>query len=349
MTTVEESGERPLVQVRELRKTYHVKGGRAVTAVDGLDFDVHHRETLGIVGESGCGKSTAARAILHLVRPTSGSVTFEGRDLGALSPADMRMQRRHMQMIFQDPVASLNPRMRVGEIIAEPLVVHGIGTAAGRLERVDELMAMVGLDPRLADRSPHQFSGGQAQRIGIARALATSPKFIVADEAISALDVSVQAQVVNLLIDLRDRLDLTFLFISHNLAMMRYISNRLAVMYLGQFVEIGPSRDIFDAPLHPYTRALIDAIPVADPSRARIRTRAVPTGELPSPGRPPSGCRYHTRCPHRTEICERLAPALRALPSQGRARMVACHHAETLPPVARAGAPPPRARAPNSR
>lgn len=327
------SVQEPLLKVRQLRKTYHGKNGRSVTAVDGLDFDVNHRETLGIVGESGCGKSTAARAILHLVRPTSGTVQFDGCDLGSLDASGLRAQRRQMQMIFQDPIASLNPRMRVGEIIAEPMLVHRIGTPASRRDRVAELMQMVGLDPGLADRSPHQFSGGQAQRIGIARALATSPKFIVADEAISALDVSVQAQVVNLLVDLRDQFDLTFLFISHNLAMMRYLSQRLGVMYLGQFVELGPSSDIFRAPLHPYTRSLIDAVPVADPTRARTRSRAVPKGELPSPENPPPGCRFHTRCPYRDATCETLVPPLRAIPFEEGERLVACHHAEQFLPA----------------
>jgi oligopeptide/dipeptide ABC transporter ATP-binding protein len=339
MTAGQDRPQVPLLSVRGLRKVYPRKDGGTVTAVDGLDFDLFPGETMGIVGESGCGKSTAARAILHLAPPTSGTVIFDGHDLGTLDASAMRRLRRHMQMIFQDPIASLSPRMRVGEIIAEPMLVHGMGTAASRRDRVDELMRMVGLDPRVATRAPHQFSGGQAQRVGIARALATSPKLIVADEAISALDVSVQAQVVNLLIDLRDRLDLTFLFISHNLAMMRYISNRLAVMYLGQFVEIGPSADVFRAPLHPYTRALIDAIPVADPARARSRSRAVPAGELPSPDAPPSGCRYNTRCPHRTEICSCEIPKLRSVTRGGHARRVACHHAEILPETAQEDAP----------
>ena len=351
MTSLSDAKKSPLLEVRDLHLAYATRDGQRLTAVDGLSFDVSPGETLGLVGESGCGKSSAARAILHLARPSAGSVTFRGRKLGDLSLPELRAQRRHMQIIFQDPVSSLNPRMRVGDIIAEPLVVHGIGTATERRARVAELMTLVGLDPGLAGRSPHQFSGGQAQRIGIARALATSPDFIVADEAISGLDVSVQAQVINLLADLRERLNLTYLFISHNLAMVRYISQRVAVMYLGRFVEIGSSDAIFAAPLHPYTRTLLDAVPVADPVAARARGDAVPEGEPPNPRDPPSGCRYHPRCAFRTVLCAAEVPTLRALPGDAAARLVACHHAEQFMSAAplstaRTKEPPPSEESP---
>ncbi|MGD8319946.1 MAG: ABC transporter ATP-binding protein [Gemmatimonadota bacterium] len=336
-----------LVEIRDLHKHFPIRRGflrrqvGAVRAVDGITLDVRRGETLGLVGESGSGKSTTGRAVLHLERPTSGSVRFDGAELAALSPEELRRTRRHMQMIFQDPYASLNPRLTVGQAVREPLDVHGIGDAAGREARVADLLERVGLDPAFAGRYPHEFSGGQRQRIGIARALATGPRFIVADEPISALDVSIQAQIVNLLSDLRTELGLTYLFIAHDLSMVRYLSDRVAVMYLGKLTEVGSRDDVFDRPLHPYTRALIAAIPVPDPEAERTRAAVPVEGDIPSPARPPSGCRFHTRCAFATELCVREEPVLRDLGTPGSPHQVACHHAETLPdasPPVQAGA-----------
>ena len=324
----------PLLQVRNLKKHYPVRRGwlrrqvGTVAAVDGLTFDIGEGETLGLVGESGCGKSTTGRALLQLVKPTAGEVRFQDDDLTTLSPRALRGVRRHMQMIFQDPYASLDPRMSVGGIVGEPLEVHGLGTRGDRRERVRELLALVGLGPELAERYPHQFSGGQRQRIGIARALATSPRFIVADEPISALDVSIQAQIVNLLNDLKQRLGLTYLFIAHDLAMVRHISDRVAVMYLGRVVELGAHDDVFRRPLHPYTQGLLAAIPIPDPDLEAQRPRVVLEGDVPSPAHPPSGCRFHPRCPWATEVCRREDPETRDLGATGRPHQVACHHAE---------------------
>ena len=299
-----------LVRVRGLFKHFPVAGSDdVVRAVDGVTFDIYRGETLGLVGESGCGKSTVGRCLLRLIEPTEGQVEFGGRDVLATSGADLRRLRREMQIIFQDPYASLNPRMKVRDIVSEPLVIHGIGDKAERRERVAELLRKVGLDPDYMNRYPHEFSGGQRQRIGIARALALNPKLIVADEPVSALDVSVQAQVVNLLEDLQKEFELTYLFISHGLAVVEHISDRVAVMYLGRIVEVATAEDLYANPLHPYTRALLSAIPIPDPTRKR--DRIVLKGDVPTPINPPSGCRFHTRCPEAIPDCARIDPDLR--------------------------------------
>ena len=302
------SGE--LVRVRGLFKHFPVAGSDdVVRAVDGVTFEIFAGETLGLVGESGCGKSTVGRCLLRLIEPTRGEVLFEGKNVLDLSGRSLRALRREMQIIFQDPYASLNPRLRVRDIVAEPLVVHGVGEKAERRERVAELLRKVGLDPDYMNRYPHEFSGGQRQRIGIARALALNPKLIVADEPVSALDVSVQAQVINLLEDLQSEFKLTYLFISHGLAVVEHISDRVAVMYLGRIVEIASAADLYANPLHPYTRALLSAIPVPDPTRKR--ERIVLTGDVPTPINPPPGCRFHTRCPEAIPECAQIDPDLR--------------------------------------
>jgi oligopeptide transport system ATP-binding protein len=293
-----------------------------VHAVDGLTFEVKAGETFGLVGESGCGKSTTGRAILQLHRPTSGSVVFDGVDLVKLKGEDLRKMRRKMQMIFQDPYSSLNPRMTVGDIIGEPLIVHNLASGKQAEERVEELLQLVGLDPRFSDRYPHEFSGGQRQRIGVARALALNPSFIVCDEPIAALDVSIQAQVVNLLEDLQHKFGLTYLFIAHDLSMVRHISNRIAVMYLGIIVELATADELFDYPLHPYTKALMSAVPVADPAVEEKRQRIILEGDVPSPVHVPPGCRFHTRCPVAVEQCKVDVPAWREVRS---GHYVACH------------------------
>jgi oligopeptide/dipeptide ABC transporter ATP-binding protein len=334
------SSARPaLVEVRELEKHFPIRRGMlrrevgAVRAVDGVTFDIREGETLGLVGESGSGKSTLGRALLRLLEPTSGSVAFDGEELTTMDPSTVRLRRRDMQMVFQDPYSSLNPRIPVGRIVREPLDIHGIEEPSRRSRRVDELLERVGLDTGTRDRFPHELSGGQRQRIGIARALATNPRFIVADEPISALDVSIQAQIVNLLLDLRSELGLTYLFIAHDLAMVRHISDRVAVMYLGRIVELGPAGEIFARPLHPYTRALLSAMPIPDPAAERKRVRIPLTGDIPSPAHPPAGCRFHPRCPLATEICRSEDPEVRSLPASldraGEAdpHRVACHHA----------------------
>ena len=330
----QENGKEVLVSVKDLKLHFPIMRGvirrqvGAVKAVDGVTFDIYKGETLGLVGESGCGKSTAGRSILQLLKPTAGEVYFEDRDLTKLSKGDLRRARRHMQMIFQDPQASLNPRLTVGSIISEPLEIHNVGDKDSRKERVQELLRVVGLNPYFISRYPHEFSGGQRQRIGIARALATNPSFIVADEPISALDVSIQAQVVNLLDDLKVELGLTYLFIAHDLSMVRYISDRVAVMYLGKIVEMGSRDDVYDHPLHPYTQALLSAIPIPDPDKEARRERIILKGEVPSPANPPTGCRFHTRCQYATEICSQQDPEFRNLDTSGERHMVACHHAE---------------------
>ncbi len=299
-----------LMSVRGLKKHFPITSGiviqrqvGAVKAVDGVDFDVYKGETLGLVGESGCGKSTTGRTVLQLYRPTAGSVVFEGNELTSMNANQMRQVRRRMQIIFQDPFASLNPRMTVGNIVSEPLIVHNMMGKTERKEYVAQLLERVGLNPYYINRYPHEFSGGQRQRIGIARALALNPSFIVADEPISALDVSIQAQVVNLLEDLQQEFGLTYLFIAHDLSMVRHICDRVAVMYLGKIVEIGPVDMVYDNPLHPYTQALLSAVPVPDPEVEETRRRIILSGDVPSPANPPSGCNFRTRCPVAFDLC----------------------------------------------
>lgn len=326
-----------LAEIKNLKVHFPIRQGLlrrqvgAIKAVDGVSFDIYRGETLGLVGESGCGKSTTGLAVLQLQAPTSGQILFDGQDIAGLKELQMRKLRRHMMMIFQDPYSSLNPRMTVGSIIGEPLNVHQIGTPQDRAERVAELLRLVGLNPAFINRYPHEFSGGQRQRIGIARALATNPAFIVADEPISALDVSIQAQVVNLLDDLKKQFGLTYLFIAHDLSMVRYISDRVAVMYLGKIVELGERNNVFDHPLHPYTRALLSAVPVANPKKERARQRIILEGDVPSPAHPPTGCRFHPRCAFATEECRQIEPELRNLSKGGDPEhWVACHHAENI-------------------
>jgi oligopeptide transport system ATP-binding protein len=307
-----------LLEVRNLTKHFQVTSGLfggqkgVVRAVDGVSFSLRRGETLGLVGESGCGKTTTGRCILQLERPTSGEVLFEGRDLTRLAPAELLQVRRKIQVIFQDPYSSLNPRMTVGQIIAEPLAVHRIVPEAGaRRARVRDLLARVGLLPQHADRYPHELSGGQRQRVGVARALAMEPSLIVCDEPVSALDVSIQAQIINLLEDLQAELGLTYLFIAHDLAVVRHISDRVAVMYLGKIAEITDRKRLYDEPLHPYTRALLSAVPIPDPALEAQRERTVLGGEVPSPLNPPPGCVFHPRCPIAVDRCRTEVPALR--------------------------------------
>ncbi len=321
--------EKALVRVENLVKYFPITRGivfqkqvGAVRAVDNISFEIREGETLGLVGESGCGKSTTGRAVLQLHKPTSGSVYYDDVDLVSADGGTMRDLRRDIQIIFQDPYASLNPRMTVGHIIEEPLEVHSIGTKKERRERVKELLALVNMNPYFINRYPHEFSGGQRQRIGVARALALQPKFIVCDEPISALDVSVQAQVVNLLEELQDKLGLTYLFIAHDLSMVRHISDRIAVMYLGKLVELTSRDELYSNTQHPYTKALISAVPVPDPVMERERERIILRGHVPSPANPPSGCRFHTRCSIVEDICKREEPKWREIKDD---HWVACH------------------------
>jgi oligopeptide/dipeptide ABC transporter ATP-binding protein len=302
-----------LVEIQHLKKYFPAAHGQRVRAVDDVSFHIHRGETLGLVGESGCGKTTVGRCLLRLIEPTSGAIKFDQQDLLDLSKSEMRALRRRMQIVFQDPYSSLNPRMKVGDIIAEPLIVHGIGNKQERQARVAELLKVVKLDPDYANRYPHQFSGGQRQRIGIARALALNPDFIVADEPVSALDVSVQAQIVNLLQDLQEQFGLTYLFISHGLAVVEHISTRVGVMYLGKIVELAPALELYQSPKHPYTQALLASIPLPDPEQTRDRERIALRGEVPTPLNPPSGCRFHTRCPHAMDKCKTTEPQFKEI------------------------------------
>ena len=311
----------PLLEVRRLAMHFPIFEGIVVSrkvgdvkAVDGVDFTIDRGETLGLVGESGCGKTTTGRCILRLERPTDGQILFDGVDISRLERKELVALRRRMQVIFQDPYSSLNPRMKVGDIIAEPIRVHGVEPDANkRRARVRELLSVCGLDPKFVDRYPHEMSGGQRQRVGIARALALDPEFIVCDEAVSALDVSIQAQVVNLLEDLRERFKLTYLFIAHDLSVVRHLCQRVAVMYLGRIVEMADCDELFDNPLHPYTQALLAAVPVPDPRIEATRTFRPAKGEVPSPINPPSGCVFHPRCPMAVDGCKRARPELREL------------------------------------
>jgi oligopeptide transport system ATP-binding protein len=325
-----------LVEAEDLKIYFPIFGGffqrkvGDVRAVDGVSFEIRKGETLGLVGESGCGKSTTGRALIRLREATGGTVRFDGKDLAALSRDELRRMRRRMQIIFQDPYSSLNPRMTVGSIVSEPIETQNLGKGKAKDNRVQELLRLVGLNPNYTNRYPHEFSGGQRQRIGVARALAVEPEFIVCDEPISALDVSIQAQVMNLLVDLREEFGLTYLFIAHDLSAVRHISDRVGVMYLGTMVEIGPPSAIYETPGHPYTRALLSAVPVPNPKTERRRKRVILTGDVPSPANPPSGCRFHTRCwlyerLGRPENCRTIDPQLRLIGEDHRA---ACHYAE---------------------
>ncbi|MGB0496904.1 MAG: ABC transporter ATP-binding protein [Rubricella sp.] len=325
-------GARPLLEVKNLRMYFPIHAGilrrkvGEVKAVDDVSFEVFEGETLGLVGESGCGKSTTGRAILRLYDPTGGQVVLDGRDIATLSPRDLRRMRTEMQMIFQDPQASLNPKMTVGRVIEEPLLEHRPDMSQQeRDDRVRDLMDAVGLNRTFVDRYPHEFSGGQRQRIGIARALALEPRFIVCDEPIAALDVSIQAQVVNLLEDLQDRMGLTYLFISHDLSMVRHLADRVAVMYLGKIVELAPSSQLYTDPRHPYTKALLSAVPEPDPREETRRERIILQGDVPSPANPPKGCNFCTRCPAVQDICRQKDPEWREIAD---GRFVACHFAE---------------------
>src|ERR1700759_1406164 len=312
---------KPLLEVRGLQMHFPVTEGIVINrkvgevkAVDGIDFTMRRGETMGLVGESGCGKTTTGRCILRLQKPTAGAILYDGVDIAKLEPRDLVALRRRIQVIFQDPYSSLNPRMKVGEIIAEPIMVHRLQRdAVRRAARGREILSVCGLGPEFADRYPHEMSGGQRQRVGIARALALEPEFIVCDEAVSALDVSIQAQVINLLEDLRERLGLTYLFIAHDLSVVRHLCQRVAVMYLGRIVELAACDELFDNPLHPYTQALLAAVPVPDPTVEATRTFRPAKGEVPSPINPPSGCVFHPRCPVAVEGCKKTRPTLREL------------------------------------
>jgi oligopeptide transport system ATP-binding protein len=322
--------ETPLLEARHLVKHFPIKSGvlidrevARVQAVDDVSFILHKGETLGLVGESGCGKSTLCRTLLRLIEPTSGSIRFEGREIAQISQSELRPLRREMQMIFQDPFASLNPRKRVGQIVGDPMKLHGLAEGAELRKRVQELLVRVGLSSEHYNRFPHEFSGGQRQRIGVARALALHPKLIIADEPVSALDVSIQAQIINLLEDLQEEFGLTYIFVAHDLGVVRHVSDRIAVMYLGKVVELAPADQLYVNPVHPYTTALLSAIPIPDPRENAAREPLVLEGDVPSPINPPPACRFHTRCPWATEICSVTEPPLA---DYGRGRIAACHH-----------------------
>ena len=332
------NGANPLVETVHVKKYFPIKAGvlqrevARVHAVDDVTLQVHEGETLGLVGESGCGKSTLGRTIVRLLEPTDGDVVFEGTSIGKLGSRKLRPLRREMQMVFQDPYASLNPRKRVGSIIGAPMNIHGVGDRKDRKRRVQELLEIVGLSPEHYNRFPHEFSGGQRQRIGVARALALRPKLIVADEPVSALDVSIQSQMLNLLEDLQNDFKLTYIFIAHDLGVVRHVSDRIAVMYLGKLVELSPAEELYERPIMPYTEALLSAVPIPDPDLSEQRERIVLQGDVPSPIDPPSGCRFHPRCRYATEICSEVEPPLT---DYGNGHLAACHHplnvdAETL-------------------
>jgi oligopeptide/dipeptide ABC transporter ATP-binding protein len=334
----------PLLEVKHLKKYFPIRKGllqrevARVHAVDDVSFAVRAGETLGLVGESGCGKSTLGRTIVRLLEPTSGQIGFRGRAIESLGAGKLRPLRREMQMVFQDPYASLNPRKRVGSIVGDPLKIHGIGDAKARKAQVEQLLETVGLSPEHFNRFPHEFSGGQRQRIGIARALALRPKLIVADEPVSALDVSIQAQMLNLLEELQEEFNLTYIFIAHDLGVVRHVSDRIAVMYLGKLVEVSPAEELYERPIMPYTEALLSAVPIPDPDLARARERIVLEGDVPSPINPPSGCRFHPRCRYATQVCKEVEPPLA---DYGNGHLAACHHplnvdAATLAAVAAA-------------
>jgi peptide/nickel transport system ATP-binding protein len=333
--SVDGAGLQPLLAVQDLKVYFPIRSGIVferrigdIKAVDGVSFELRRGETLGLVGESGCGKTTVGRTVLRLYDPTEGRILFEGKDIATFKEKDMRSLRRRMQMVFQDPYSSLNPRQSVGNIIGEPMRVHGLAAGRDVEQQVRHLLDVVGLPQGAGNRYPHEFSGGQRQRIGLARSLALNPDLIVADEPVSALDVSIQAQIINLLEDLQEEFDLTYMFIAHDLAVVRHISDRIAVMYLGKIVEVAPSDELYGAPLHPYTMALLSAVPIPDPVVERGRERIILTGDLPSPANPPPGCRFHTRCPFRQpERCHDEVPELRVV---GDRAAVACHYAEDI-------------------
>jgi oligopeptide transport system ATP-binding protein len=324
-----ESGETPLLQVRHVKKYFPIRRGvlqrevARVHAVDDVSFAVREGETLGLVGESGCGKSTLGRTIVRLLEPTEGQVIFQGTPIEHFGTRRMRPLRREMQMVFQDPYASLNPRKRVGTIVSDPMRIHNLGNRAEQKRRVGEILETVGLSPEHYNRFPHEFSGGQRQRIGIARALALRPKLIVADEPVSALDVSIQSQMLNLLEDLQNELKLTYVFIAHDLGVVRHVSDRIAVMYLGKIVELSPAEELYTRPIMPYTEALLSAVPIPDPDLSEKRERIVLEGDVPSPINPPSGCRFHPRCRYMTDVCKQVEPPL---VDYGNGHLAACHH-----------------------
>jgi oligopeptide/dipeptide ABC transporter ATP-binding protein len=326
---VSTNGGAPLVEVRGLKKYFPIKKGvlsqevGRVHAVDDVTFAVREGETLGLVGESGCGKSTLGRTIVRLLPPSAGDVLFQGRSIARLGARSLRPLRREMQMVFQDPYASLNPRKRVGSIIGDPLKIHNVGDKRERRQRVQDLLETVGLSPEHYNRFPHEFSGGQRQRIGVARALALRPKLVVADEPVSALDVSIQAQMINLLDELQDEFRLTYIFIAHDLGVVRHVSDRIAVMYLGKLVELSPAEELYTRPIMPYTEALLSAVPIPDPDLSEQRERIVLEGDVPSPIDPPSGCRFHPRCRYMTDICREVEPPLT---DYGNGHLAACHH-----------------------